>query len=123
MFLQQLLNAGVDVSLSIIDDAPHCMVASHSKDVNPQLYDFVKDANYNLAPPLASHSLQAVNPISPWNGLLKEAGWEGEDDAWDESPIYKYGRSSANGSLPRGSLSLDNGDAILGSFLDMTDLL
>ncbi|KAJ3926347.1 MAG: Alpha/Beta hydrolase protein [Lentinula lateritia] len=121
-FLQQLLDAGVDASLSIIDDAPHCMVASHPKDINPQLYDFVKDANYNLAPPLGLRSLQAVNPISPWDGLLKEAGWEGEDDAWDESLIiYKYGRSPPNGSLPRGSL--DNGDAILESFLEMTELL
>ncbi|KAH7869244.1 alpha/beta-hydrolase [Lentinula edodes] len=32
IFLLQLLDAGVDASLAIIDDAPHCMVASHSKE-------------------------------------------------------------------------------------------
>ncbi|KAJ3925638.1 MAG: Alpha/Beta hydrolase protein, partial [Lentinula lateritia] len=121
-FLQQLLDAGVDASLSIVDHAPHCMVASHAKDVNPQLYNFVKDANYNPSPGLASCSLQAVNNVSPWDELLKEAGWEGEDDTWDESLIiYKYGRSPHDGSLHNGYL--DNGDAILESFLEMTELL
>ncbi|KAJ3845835.1 Alpha/Beta hydrolase protein [Lentinula lateritia] len=121
-FLEQLLDAGVAASLSIIADAPHCMVASHSKDVNPQLYNFVKDANYNPAPPLASLSLQAVNIVSPWDGLLKKVGWEGEDDTWDESLIiYKYGRSPHDGSLHNGYLY--NGEVILGSFLDMSELL
>ncbi|KAJ3885549.1 Alpha/Beta hydrolase protein [Lentinula edodes] len=121
-FLQQLLDAGVDASLSIIDEAPHCMVASHAKDVNPQLYNFVKDANYNPAPALASRSIQAVNNVSPWDGLLKEAGWEGDDNTWDESLIiYKYGRSLHDGYLHNGYL--DNGDAILESFLEMTELL
>ncbi|KAJ3805398.1 hypothetical protein F5876DRAFT_81815 [Lentinula aff. lateritia] len=74
-------------------------LSSLSSAVNSQLYDFVKNANYNPAPPLASCILQAENPISPWDGLLKEAGWEGEDGRGKMIPGMKVLLSISMGGL------------------------
>uniref|UniRef100_A0A0W0EWD3 Putative alpha/beta-hydrolase n=1 Tax=Moniliophthora roreri TaxID=221103 RepID=A0A0W0EWD3_MONRR len=71
--VELLQEAGVDVSLVTIEEAPHFVLLS-SNDVNPVLFSF-----------LLSNSKEDVKPFSgdvvwsPWYSILRDAGYVSED--------------------------------------------
>ncbi|KIY67280.1 alpha/beta-hydrolase [Cylindrobasidium torrendii FP15055 ss-10] len=75
-FLRCLQNAGVDVTLSQIPDAPHwaCTYMSTAFKMNDMMSGFLERACKSGAPPIPEQV------TSPWEGDLLKAGWEKEDD-------------------------------------------
>ncbi|KAL0581067.1 hypothetical protein V5O48_000960 [Marasmius crinis-equi] len=79
-FGELLREAGVRFETSVIPSAPHCLCVDHSETLNPILHDFVLKASRGSVPSPPSHV------ISPWEELLRGAGYTPEDD--DELIIH-----------------------------------
>ncbi|KIK69231.1 hypothetical protein GYMLUDRAFT_35301 [Collybiopsis luxurians FD-317 M1] len=80
-FLQDLEEAGVDVSLYVVPGAPHFVCVDYADQVDPVLHDFILQ-NDDRRPPEVSGTI-----LSPWDELLRANGWDPEgvhDDSDDE---------------------------------------
>ncbi|THU94509.1 alpha/beta-hydrolase [Dendrothele bispora CBS 962.96] len=79
-FRERLQAAGVISSYHKIANAPHCISIEPSREVNDIIHDFLLQ-NVKEPPP----SLPADHVVlSPWDGELRENGWDPEDEEDDE---------------------------------------
>ncbi|TFK38041.1 Alpha/Beta hydrolase protein [Crucibulum laeve] len=81
--LQQALeDAGVDVELSQVAEAPHFGSVTHSIEINAILHDFVLEQTKSPIPPAQPEV------TSPFESALVEAGWRQDDDSSDEDEDF-----------------------------------
>ncbi|KAJ3975686.1 Alpha/Beta hydrolase protein [Lentinula raphanica] len=81
-FLQQLEDAGVDVSLLVVPGAPHFVSVEYADQVNPVLYEFVMQNDSRKPKPVSRTRIS-----SPWDGALRSVGFDdtaNDDDESDE---------------------------------------
>ncbi|EEB96368.1 hypothetical protein MPER_04510, partial [Moniliophthora perniciosa FA553] len=71
-------DAGLNVILSPIANAPHFVVIDYGLEVNGVLHDFVM--KYTKGPVASAPS----DVVSPWDSSLRKAGWVPEDMSDDE---------------------------------------
>ncbi|KAJ3770645.1 Alpha/Beta hydrolase protein [Lentinula raphanica] len=85
-FVQTLEDAGVDVSLLVVPDAPHFAGVDYASHINPALHDFIMQNDDRKPPPVSG------NVSSPWTELLRLNGWtpEGNIDADDDEFVITY---------------------------------
>ncbi|KAF9078781.1 Alpha/Beta hydrolase protein [Rhodocollybia butyracea] len=86
-FLENLKDAGVDVSLHVVQGAPHFANVDYPGQVDPALHDFVLRNDDRNPPPV-------TGPVqSPWDETLRSVGWDPEglnDDSDDEDFVVTY---------------------------------
>ncbi|KAF9270663.1 alpha/beta-hydrolase [Marasmius fiardii PR-910] len=92
--------AGVKFEAALIPYAPHCLCVDYSEQLNPLIHDFILKSTRVPAPPPPSQA------TSPWENLLRAAGYESEDDVDDELIIHRYplhssGINGCNAKWPR----------------------
>ncbi|GAW08649.1 alpha beta hydrolase fold protein [Lentinula edodes] len=73
--LEELMNslqeAGVDVTMEIVANAPHYLCLDYANDVNIMIYELVTHSmTKESIPPTPT------NVISPWDAILREYGWK-----------------------------------------------
>ncbi|KAL0569544.1 hypothetical protein V5O48_012418 [Marasmius crinis-equi] len=82
-FVQSLEDAGVNVALTKVPDAPHFLCVDYGHVINPIMHDLVVELysknprNSVPLPPIMDEA------ISPWDTVLREAGWRGGSDGYD----------------------------------------
>ncbi|KAJ7581117.1 Alpha/Beta hydrolase protein [Mycena floridula] len=81
LFLKQLQAAGVDVSLALIEGAPHYGAVTHAADINPILYEFIAAQIKTSVPPAPQ------DVTSPFEARLIQYGLEKEDSSDDDIQI------------------------------------
>ncbi|KAJ8094855.1 hypothetical protein AAF712_009608 [Marasmius tenuissimus] len=71
-------DAGVDVTLIKIPNAPHFVVVDYGVEMNQVLHDHVVGAVKTTVPP------QPKDAVSPWDAILRKNGWVPGDDSDEE---------------------------------------
>ncbi|KAF9061032.1 hypothetical protein BDP27DRAFT_1235842, partial [Rhodocollybia butyracea] len=67
---ESMQQAGLNVSLQAVSNAPHYLCVDHGNDVNPLIHDFIwacVNDKENITIP--------TSIVSPWNEALQEDGW------------------------------------------------
>jgi len=77
-FLENLEDAGVDVSLHIVPGAPHFVCTDYADEIDPVLHDFILQNDDRKPPPVS-------DILSPWDTLLRSGGWDPEGVLNDDS--------------------------------------
>ncbi|KAJ3839057.1 Alpha/Beta hydrolase protein [Lentinula raphanica] len=76
-FMQELQEAGVNVSMEVIPYAPHYLCVDYADVLNPMIYDFVVESLQRKSnAPLPTAPLEMV--VSPWDKMLRDYGWNPE---------------------------------------------
>ncbi|KAJ3874405.1 Alpha/Beta hydrolase protein [Lentinula edodes] len=69
--MNSLQEAGVDVTMEIVANAPHYLCLDYANDVNIMIYELVTHSmTKESIPPTPT------NVISPWDAILREYGWK-----------------------------------------------
>ncbi|KAJ8073498.1 hypothetical protein PM082_011774 [Marasmius tenuissimus] len=84
--VRHLEDARVDVSLVEVEGAPHFVCIEYGEVINPILHDYIVQVHYKGSPNAPIPPIMD-EPTSPWDRLLKEAGWQDGSDLSDDDFI------------------------------------
>ncbi|KIK53529.1 hypothetical protein GYMLUDRAFT_207316 [Collybiopsis luxurians FD-317 M1] len=78
--LKAMQQAGIDVSLEVIPNAPHYMCVDYGEQINSVIYNFTTSQ-------LKQTLYRPTDVVSPWDATLRECGWDPDrknefDDEW-----------------------------------------
>ncbi|KAF5364825.1 hypothetical protein D9758_009340 [Tetrapyrgos nigripes] len=80
---QNMRDAGCDVKLTSVDNAPHLVSIDNSQITNPVLHSLVMD---QVRKPIS----EPDTVFSPWTPILRDAGWIPEGDEEDEDGFIMH---------------------------------
>ncbi|KAG7093263.1 hypothetical protein E1B28_006946 [Marasmius oreades] len=79
-------DAGLKVTLHKLAGAPHFAVVDLKMEVNQLIHDFVLENSGGRSTPIPP----GVSIVSPWDGVLRKAGWVPEEEEEDEDEDVEF---------------------------------